>query len=461
LIDEALVKNGGRRLVERAALNVTEGNVFDAFDEWLEKSLWPSLGSSNAGAAAGPKELKLEIDTQSRSTALGQEMQQGEVTETRLLSSESRAGGSRKRHIGIRLPSGSTYRAGDYLAVLPLNPHETVVRVLQRFSLPWDARIKIDADTATTFLPTGERISAHDILTGMVELGQPVTGKSISAVADSIPDAQERKKLQEESENLDFQKTNVTLLDLLERYPSATLPFGAFLAALPAMRVRQYSISSSPLRDPSVCTLTYSVIDAPHKSNSKGGHNFLGVCTNYLDRLTVGTRVQIALRPSRAGFHPPQDDEVPMVMACAGTGLAPFRAFVSERAFKHTSGKRVGPALLFYGLRAPDEDDMYREELDGYEKQGWLQVRRAYSAAPDKSAGAKHVQDRIWQDRKEVLGLFERDAHIYLCGSGDVGAAVDDVLARIWADHTGLGEDEAKEQLSKTKGERYWSDIFS
>jgi cytochrome P450/NADPH-cytochrome P450 reductase len=104
---------------------------------------------------------------------------------------------------------------------------------------------------------------------------------------------------------------------------------------------------------------------------------------------------------------------------------------------------------------------MYREELDGYEKQGWLQVRRAYSAAPDKSAGAKHVQDRIWQDRKEVLGLFERDAHIYLCGSGDVGAAVDNVLARIWADHTGLGEDEAKEQLSRTKGERYWSDIFS
>jgi cytochrome P450/NADPH-cytochrome P450 reductase len=460
LIDEALVKNGGRRLVERATLNVTEGNVFDAFDEWLEKSLWPSLGSSNSGAAAGPKELKLEIDTQSRSAALGQEMQQGEVTETRLLSSESRAGESRKRHIGIRLPSGTTYRAGDYLAVLPLNPHETVVRVLHRFSLPWDARIKIDADTAT-FLPKGERISAHDILTSMVELGQPVTGKSVSAVADSIPDAQERKMLQEESEKLDFQKTNVTLLDLLERHPSATLPFGAFLAALPAMRVRQYSISSSPLRDPSICTLTYGVIDAPPKSNFKGGHNFLGVCTNYLDRLTVGTRVQIALRPSRAGFHPPQDGQVPMVMACAGTGLAPFRAFVSERAFKHQSGKRVGPALLFYGLRAPDEDDMYREELDEYEKQGWLQVRRAYSAAPDKSAGAKHVQDRIWQDREEVLGLFERDAHIYLCGSGDVGAAVDNVLARIWADHTGLGEDEAKEQLSRTKGERYWSDIFS
>jgi cytochrome P450/NADPH-cytochrome P450 reductase len=459
LIDEALVKNGGKRLVERAALNVTEGNVFDAFDEWLEKSLWPSLGSSNSGAAAGPKELELEIDTQSRSTALGQEMQQGEVTETRLLTSESRAGGSRKRHIGIRLPSGITYRAGDYLAVLPLNPHETVRRVLHRFGLPWDARIKIGGD-AVTYLPKGERISAHDILTGMVELGPPVTGKLVSAVADSIPDEQERKKLQEESEALDFQKTNVTLLDLLERYPSATLPFGAFLAALPAMRVRQYSISSSPLKDPSVCTLTYIVIDAPHKSSFKG-HNFLGVSTNYLERLTVGTRVQIALRPSRAGFHPPLNDEVPMVMACAGTGLAPFRAFVSERALKKASGKSVGPALLFYGARAPDEDDMYREELDEYEKQGWLQVRRAYSAAPDKSAGAKHVQDRVWQDRKDVVELFERDAHIYLCGSGHVGAEVDNVLARIWADHTGLGEEEAKEQLSKTKGERYWSDIFS
>jgi cytochrome P450 / NADPH-cytochrome P450 reductase len=167
-------------------------------------------------------------------------------------------------------------------------------------------------------------------------------------------------------------------------------------------------------------------------------------CSTYLERLSPGDRVQISLRPSRASFHPPSDDKAAMITVCAGTGLAPFRAFVSERALKKAAGAAVGPAFLFYGLNAPDEDDMYKEEFDKWEKQGVVSVRRAFTFAAEKSKGCKFVQDRIWEDRKEVAKMFRQGAQIYMCGAGVVGVGVEQAMVKIRCEERGCSEEEAK-----------------
>ena len=252
------------------------------------------------------------------------------------------------------------------------------------------------------------------------------------------------------------------MLDILEEYPTATFSLGQFLASMTPMRLRQYSISSSPLADPNICTLTYSVIDAPSKSKAnKNGHRFLGVATTYLERLSVGDQVHVGLRPSRAGFHLPNDDSKPIIMACAGTGLAPFYAFAAERAIKKVGGIKVGPALLFYGCNRPDEDDMYKEEFDKWEKQGVISVRRAYTFTPEASEGCKFVQDRIWHDRKDAIEFFQKDAELYICGAGYVGSGVEDAMARIRMEQKGVDRKTADEWVKSTKGERFWADIFS
>jgi cytochrome P450/NADPH-cytochrome P450 reductase len=202
------------------------------------------------------------------------------------------------------------------------------------------------------------------------------------------------------------------------------------------------------------------VIDAPDKSGRTNG-NFLGVCSTYLERLSPGDWVQIALRPSRTGFHPPGDDNAAMIMACAGTGLAPFRGFMSERAIKKEQGSDVGPALLFYGLNGPDEDDMYRDEFDKWEKQGVVSVRRAFTLASEQSKGCKYVQDRIWEDRDEVADMFRKGAQVYLCGAGVVGVGVEQAMARIKRQESGCSEEEAKAWVAEQKGGRYWADVFS
>lgn len=102
--------------------------------------------------------------------------------------------------------------------------------------------------------------------------------QNISKIADSTPDESDRAKILALA-GKDFEKEiankRCSPLDLLEEYRSAALPLGDFLAMLPPMRIRQYSISSSPLADPTTATVTWSVLDTPAKvGDSK---RFLGV----------------------------------------------------------------------------------------------------------------------------------------------------------------------------------------
>jgi cytochrome P450/NADPH-cytochrome P450 reductase len=93
---------------------------------------------------------------------------------------------------------------------------------------------------------------------------------------------------------------------------------------LPPMRVRQYSISSSPLWNPTNVTLTYAVVDQPALS---GQGRFVGVASSYLSNLGVGDRLHVAVRTSHQAFHLPKDAQnVPVIMIAAGTGKSFFRS---------------------------------------------------------------------------------------------------------------------------------------
>ncbi|TIA39067.1 putative P450 monooxygenase [Aureobasidium pullulans] len=463
VVDSTLAEKGAERLADRFAADVTDGSDFDKFDKWQDEQFWPAMskafgekGSSVEQSQSDASELKVEIDLQSRSNLLRQNMQVAEVRDTRLLT---KPGVPRKRHIALNLPTGLTYKTGDYLAVLPHNPIENVRRVMRRLRLPWDATLKIEEGSATS-LPTGIAIPVYDILSGMVELAQPATSRAVQIIAKTIPEETLSKELANRAGDESFQKNNISVLDILEEYPTAEFSIGQFLGAVSPMRVRQYSISSSPLEKVNVATLTWSVIDAPAKGRGEGRH-FEGVSSNFLERLSPGDRVQISHRASRTGFGLPKDDESPIIIACAGTGLAPFRAFVAERALKKAAGKKVGAALLFYGLNAPDEDDMYREEFDAWEKAGVVDVRRAFTHASEKSCGARFVQDRIWHDRKDAIEMFKQNASLYLCGAGVVGTGIAEVMKKIRMEYHGCSEEEAAEWVSKLKGERYWADVFA
>ncbi|KAK6723455.1 hypothetical protein SNK04_002300 [Fusarium graminearum] len=465
LVDTTLEQRGGTRLVPMGSADAATSDMFSDFEAWEDTVLWPSLKEKynvTDDEASGQRGLLVEVTTP-RKTTLRQDVEEALVVSEKTLTKT----GPAKKHIEIQLPSGMTYKAGDYLAILPLNPRKTVSRVFRRFSLAWDSFLKIQSDGPTT-LPINIAISAFDVFSAYVELSQPATKRNILALSEATEDKatiQELEKLAGDAYQEDVSAKKVSVLDLLEKYPAVALPISSYLAMLPPMRVRQYSISSSPFADPSKLTLTYSLLDAPSLSG-QGRH--VGVATNFLSQLIAGDKLHISVRASSAAFHLPSDPETtPIICVAAGTGLAPFRGFIQERAAMLAAGRKLAPALLFFGCRDPENDDLYAEELARWEQMGAVDVRRAYSRATDKSEGCKYVQDRIYHDRADVFKVWDQGAKVFICGSREIGKAVEDICVRLAMERSeatqegkGATEEKAREWFERSRNERFATDVF-
>ncbi|PHH62243.1 hypothetical protein CDD81_7303 [Ophiocordyceps australis] len=458
LVDSTLEKLGGQRLLPIGAADAGAGDMFEDFETWEEKSLWPGLqakyGAEDNEANAGSG-ISVEVSV-ARKKKLRQEVEEAMVVSTQRLTQK----GPEKRQIEIRLPTGMTYKAGDYLAVLPLNNRDNVSRVFRRFGLSWDATLMIKSDRPTT-LPTDLPVSALNVVGAYVELAQPATKRNIQALAESTEnkaDVSELQRLASDGYASEISEKRISVLDLLERFPSVDLPLGAYLDMLPPMRVRQYSISSSPLHDASTLTLTYSVLESPALS---GHGTYVGVTTHFLSSLQPGEKLHVAVRPSEK-FHLPHDAEkTPLICAAAGSGVAPFIGFMQERATMVRAGRKVAPAMLFFGCRAPDSDDIYAEQLAEWEKLGVVDVRRAYSDAPEHSYGCRFIQHRITHDADDLNALYKQGARVYLCGSRMVGQAVEEAVFNLVKERgPEKTDEETRAILASMLKDRYVSDVF-
>ncbi|KAF8606724.1 cytochrome P450 [Ceratobasidium sp. AG-I] len=454
LIDATLEKKGARKLLERGEADAGGDLFTQSFEEW-EENLWKTLAKeyevkAKKGTTAPAVEVKFVGTPTERAVTLRQpDSKLGLVVENRVLTAP---GAPPKHHIEFQLPEDMSYQAGDYLAVLPSNPPEYVRRVLARFKVSPEQEIVLNV-TGPTTLPAGKQVSISELLSGFVEIGQIATQRNITTVLEYAKNPSTRADLESMISNYkEGQSHSISMLDLLEKYPEIELPLGEFIASLPSMRLRQYSISSSPLWNPSHVTLTIGVIQQGQ---------FLGVASNYLANLRKGDRVQLAVRPSAKAFHPPADPNIPMVLFAAGSGLAPFRGFLQERAAQAQAGRQVAKSVLFFGCRKPDEDYLYSDkELKEWSELGVVDVHPAFSRAESESGGYKYVQDRIWGDRVVVRDFYNRGAKFYTCGGNHIANAIRDASIRIIAEGKEGEQDQIMEIWNKIQTERYATDVF-
>lgn len=463
-IDTLLEERGAKRLLRRGSADAADNDVFSDFEKWEDQKFWPTIKKTfgGEGGAQDIAGLDIELSTTLRSSHLRQDVKEAIVVKNELLGTGTEAP---KRHIELKLPTDMTYRAGDYLAVLPVNHSSVVRRVIKRFRLPWDAFVTVKS--GESYLPVGQQMSVFDVLSAYVELSQTATRRNIEAIVKFATDDStkgELEQLKDDEFTAEIRDKRVSPLDLLERYPATEVPFGAFLTMLPQLRLRQYSISSSPLAKPGSCTLTWSVID--EESFQGDGKRFLGVASNYLSNLQEGDHLHVNVKQSHQSFHLPLDiAETPLIMVCAGTGIAPFRGFVQERALQIEAGRKLAPALLFVGCQKPGQDDLHADELSAWASTGAVDVRYAYSRDSESSNGAKYVQDRFWADREDVLHLFQSGAKVFMCGSGKVADGVKAASAKMYLQaHEEEGkpktEKEAEEWFNAMRNERFMSDVF-
>jgi cytochrome P450/NADPH-cytochrome P450 reductase len=455
IIDDALERLGGTRISERV-----EGDARDDIDEqfatWTTE-VWPAIATA----------LSLDLDiadaanaeplyTVERLTSLDADpvaQQNGArpvaVLENRELQNTDASGRS-TRHIEVNLPEGVPYKTGDHLSVVPVNSDQLVGRVLKRFGFSSDAQIRIQASAGDhSQLPVDTPLSVHRLLAQILELQSVASRRDVAALArhtECPHSGPKLKALAEDDYKSKVQQKRLSVLDILEEFEACELPFGVFLELMPMLSPRYYSISSSVLDGAEKCAVTVGVVSEPAIS---GRGQFEGVCSNYLAGTDVGGTVQVSVRDTSDGFRLPEDTETPVIMIGPGTGIAPFRGFLAERAALKEQGKTLGPAMLFFGCRHSDQDFIYRDELEAHAKNGIADLHVAFSRQEKKKT---YVQDLIRENRDAVWALIEKGARIFVCGDGsrmepdvrralsliyseekDVGAEAADA----WMDHLG------------------------
>lgn len=188
-----------------------------------------------------------------------------------------------------------------------------------------------------------------------------------------------------------------TILEVMLDFPNTTphVPFEYLLDMIPAMRPRSYSIASSPNTSPDRIELLYAVVNYRTRLRKPR----IGLCTNWMSHLELNDRVKIFLRQSN--FKLPKDHhERPLIMVGAGTGVAPFRAFIHDRSFRN-----VALNYLFFGCRYRQMDYYLEDEWNKFSDQNLMKIFIAFSREnPNESK--VYVQNRIWEQRHLVFQLL-------------------------------------------------------
>ncbi len=463
-IDLGLERAGAKRLQERGEADA-RGDFFGDFENWYE-TLWKNFAKEFNKEVQDKIEksfYEIEEVTNSANSLIAQNgLNLGRVVANVELVNMSSPLGRSKRHIEIHLPEGQSYQSGDYLAVLPENPPLLVDRVLHHFGFSKESQILVrSAADEMSIVPTGKPVLVCDLLARYVELAVPATQKQIFKMANSNGNVDENKALNQWVQSSETFKQIIekrfSVMDLLEKFPNTKISFATFLEMLSPMKPRQYSISSSPLWKETACTITVALVDVPAWS---GVGRFQGVCSNFLNASRPGSLIAVATRISKGSFHLPKALNIPIIMVGAGTGLAPFRGFIQERFMRLKNGEVAGPALLFFGCDHPDVDFIYRTEMDEWQNAGAVQVRPTFFKQPED--GIQFVQDRLWKERKEVMGLIDQGGHVYVCGDGKrMAPAVRDTFSRMYQEVHAANKDQAQKWFGKLEESiRYVEDVF-
>jgi cytochrome P450/NADPH-cytochrome P450 reductase len=454
LIDEQLAAHGATSVYARGEGDA-RGDLDGQFESWFAK-LAPlatrEFGIDSSFSRSAEDEPLYKIEPVSPS-AVNAVVALGGVAPMKILANSelqnkdgANASQRSTRHIQVQLPSDLSYRVGDHLSVVPRNDPALVDSVARRFGfLPADQiRLQV-AEGRRAQLPVGDAVSVGRLLTDFVELQQVATRKQIQIMSEHTYCPVTRPKLQayvgddaaaSARYRADILGKRKSVFDLLEEHPACELPFHTYLEMLSLLAPRYYSISSSPSVDPSSCSVTVAVVEGPASS---GRGVYKGICSNYLSGRRAGEIIHATVRETKAGFRLPDDASLPIIMIGPGTGLAPFRGFLQERAALKSKSRSLGPAMLFFGCRHPEQDYLYADELKAFEAGGITELHTAFS----RGEGPKtYVQDLIKAQKERVWSLIENGAIIYVCGDGgkmepDVKAA----LVGIYRERTGADAD--------------------
>lgn len=344
--------------------------------------------------------------------------------------------------------SGLHYEVGDALGIYPENCDELVQEILDELQATGDE---------PTHSPEGRVIPARIALSAAYVVNR-VSDEFLEALSGLAANANDRARLEElAATDAGNYLEGRDVLDILHDHPSArptsASHVGFLIGKLSPLRPRLYSISSSLRAHPDEVHLTVGMVRYQGLSGERARK---GVASTFLgDHAFTHGKVGVFVQPSH-GFRPPSQGDTPLIMIGPGTGIAPFRAFLEERAATGAKGKN----WLFFGDQRRETDFLFQSEIEDYQSSG---VLTKLSLAFSRDQAEKiYVQTRMLEEGAQLWQWLDEGAHFTVCGDASrMAKDVDAALHRIIAQHGGKSEDEAKVYVAQmSKDGRYGRDVY-
>jgi len=357
--------------------------------------------------------------------------------------------GKDTRHFVVNLAdSGLNYTPGDSLAVFARNPPQLVEETIAL--LGFDANAPVNGAKGQV-MPFRRALSEACIL-------NRATKKFMSGLAENIPQGEQRNKLMEIVDNDevlgDYIHTR-DYVDILQEFDEAKFESPeAFLAQLSPIPPRLYSIASSLAAHPREVHLCVAVVRYETHGRKK-----IGLCSGFLaDHAPLNVRnLPIYVQQSRH-FRLPKDGARDIIMVGPGTGIAPFRAFLEQRALDGAKGRN----WLFFGEQRRATDFFYEPDFTAWQKKGVL--TRLDTAFSRDQAEKIYVQHRMKENAKELWAWLQNGAYFYVCGDAHrMAKDVHQALIEIAQQQGGLGTEAAGEYVNVTlmkTEKRYLRDVY-
>lgn len=429
--DSRLAELGGRRIHDRVEADV---DADEPFARWSGEILAKLAPAGAAIPANGATHTEPADEGHSKHNPFI-----ARVLQNRNLNG---TGAKQTHHVALSLEgSGLAYEVGDALGVYPTNPSEVVDEIIA--ALPFKAE-EVPA-------PDGESVSLREALIRHYDIGtitksfllkwQPRSG---SPFLRSLVEADDKKAYD------DF-CWGRELIDLVIDHPADFTDAEEFVSILKKLQPRLYSIASSPRAHPGEVHLCVGIVRFDTFGRRRGG-----ICSTFLsDRVTAETMPRVYVHGNNA-FRPPADGATDAIMIGPGTGIAPFRAFLEDRA----ANSAVGRNWLFFGNPHRASDYLYEEEIEAWLAAGTLaKCDLAWSRDQKEKL---YVQNLMLQNGAELWKWLDGGAAFYVCGDASrMAKDVDHALHQIVEIHGKMSAADAAafvSQLKKTK--RYQRDVY-
>ncbi len=352
------------------------------------------------------------------------------------------------QHFSVSLAgSGLSYACGDSLGVFPVNNPAAVTELLKAAGFSGDEPVTLPKDTTSVCL--------REALSKRLALNGP-TYKFVQLLHDRTASEMQKAQLAALLAEADPEKKKAWIeqreyVDLFAEFPAARLQAQELIEVMRKLMPRLYSISSAPSKFPDEIHLTIAVVR--YETN---GRKREGVCSTYLaERARLG-QADLPVFVAESHFGLPEDDNVPVIMVGPGTGVAPFRSFVMDRATRGAKGRN----WLFFGDQRKEHDFLYADEWAEYLQSGVL--TRLDTAFSRDQATKVYVQDRMRENAAELWRWISEGAYFYVCGDAKrMAKDVDAALHALVAEQGKMTPEAAVDWVKQFKKDgRYQRDVY-